>query len=159
MVLEPPREVDRAPPPMPKEIITIGADHAGFELKTALKKDLADMGFETSDLGTGGTDPVDYPDVGHAVAGAVAAGKAARGVLICGTGIGMSIAANRHPGVRAALCHDEASAEVARRHNDANILALGARATESETARACLRAFLTTAFEGGRHIRRVEKLG
>ncbi len=159
MVLEPAREVDRAPPPMPKEIIAIGADHAGFELKTVLMKDLADMGFETSDLGTASTDPVDYPDLGHAVAGAVAAGKAGRGILICGTGIGMSIAANRHPGVRAALCHDGASAEIARRHNDANILALGARATEPETARACLRAFLTTEFEGGRHARRVEKLG
>ena len=159
MVLQPPRKVDRSPPPMPKETIAIGADHAGFELKTALKKDLADMGFETSDLGTGGPSPVDYPDIGNAVAGAVAAGKAARGVLICGSGIGMSIAANRHRGVRAALCHDVASAEIARRHNDANVLALGARSTEPETARACLRAFLTTAFEGGRHTRRVEKLG
>ncbi len=144
---------------MPKEIIAIGADHAGLELKTALKKDLADMGFETSDLGTGDTSPVDYPDVGNAVAAAVASGKAARGVLICGTGIGMSIAANRHSGVRAALCHDQTSAEMARRHNDANVLALGARSTETETARACLRAFLATAFEGGRHTRRVEKLG
>ena len=144
---------------MPKEIIAIGADHAGFELKTALKKDLADMGFEITDLGAGDTSPVDYPDVGNAVAALVAAGTAARGVLICGTGIGMSIAANRHPGVRAALCHDPASAEVARRHNDANILALGARSTDTETAGACLRAFLGTEFEGGRHARRVEKLG
>ena len=144
---------------MSKEIIAIGADHAGFELKTALKGDLADMGFAINDLGAVDTGPVDYPDIGNAVAAAVAAGTASRGVLICGSGIGMSIAANRHPGVRAALCHDPASAQVARRHNDANVLALGARSTETETARACLRAFLTTGFEGGRHVRRVEKLG
>lgn len=159
MVLEPPSELGRSASRMSKETIAIGADHAGFELKTALKRDLAEMGFEINDLGTEDASPVDYPDIGNAVASVVAAGKAARGVLICGTGIGMSIAANRHRGVRAALCHDVAAAQAARRHNDANVLALGARSTGTETARACLRAFLTTAFEGGRHVRRVEKLG
>ena len=144
---------------MLKEIIAIGADHAGFELKTALKAELVDMGIEISEFGCLDASPVDYPDIGNAVAGAVAAGTAARGVLICGSGIGMSIAANRHPGVRAALCHDAASTELARRHNDANVIALGARSTEPETAKACLRAFLATGFEGGRHTRRVEKLG
>ena len=159
MVLEPPKEVGRSPFPMSKETIAIGADHAGFELKTALKRDLADMGFEIIDHGTGDASPVDYPDIGDTVAGAVAAGEVSRGVLICGSGVGMSIAANRHRGVRAALCHDAEAAQAARRHNNANILALGARSTDTQTARACLRAFLATEFEGGRHARRVEKLG
>lgn len=138
--------------------IVIASDHAGFELKETLKQELEALGFAVNDLGTHGTESVDYPDYADALARAVAAGKAGRGVLLCGTGIGASIAANRHAGVRAALCHDAQSASMSRRHNDANVLVLGGRVTAPETARECLRIFLDTPFEGGRHARRVAKL-
>ena len=144
---------------MTNEIIAIASDHAGYELKTLLVEDLGGQGYEVLDLGTQGPDSVDYPDFGHALAQAIEEGRARRGVVVCGTGIGISIAVNRHGGVRAALCHDETSARLARQHNDANVLALGARMIGSEVARNCLRVFLETDFEGGRHVGRVAKLG
>ena len=144
---------------MPQETIAIAADHAGFELKELLKADLAARGFQPLDLGTDGPDSVDYPDFADKVAAALKEGHDMRGVLICGTGIGISIAANRHRHIRAAVCHDSTSAKLARQHNNANVLALGARLLGPEVAKDCLGAFLSTAFEGGeRHTRRVGKL-
>lgn len=143
---------------MPSEAIALASDHAGVEMKRALKEAAAARGLEVLDLGAHDETSVDYPDMADALAAAMAEGRAARGVLVCGSGVGISIAANRHRHVRAALCHDAEGARLARRHNDANVLALGARVTPPETARACLDAFLDTAFEGGRHARRVEKL-
>ena len=139
--------------------IALAADHAGYELKTTLVEELRSMGHEILDLGTDGPGSVDYPDYGTALAESIASGEAERGVAVCGTGIGISIAVNRHPGVRAALCHDETSARLAREHNDANVLALGARLIGTEVAKACLRTFLETEFAGGRHVARVAKLG
>lgn len=144
---------------MSGEPVVIASDHAGVDLKAALVEDLQAMGFEVEDLGTSGHESVDYPDFADRVAGAIAAGRAARGVLICGSGLGISIAANRHPGIRAAPCHDVTTARLARAHNDANVLALGARIVGIEVARECLRTFLETGFEGGRHQRRVDKMG
>jgi ribose 5-phosphate isomerase B len=144
---------------MSEETIAIASDHAGFELKGAVKAELEAMGQVVLDLGTHGVESVDYPVFADALAEALRDGRAARGVLVCGTGIGISIAANRHRHVRAALCHDSASARLARAHNDANVLALGARLIGVETAKDCVRAFFNTAFEGGRHARRVAKLG
>ncbi len=138
--------------------VAIAADHAGFELKSALKEDLAAMGYSVLDLGTGGPEAVDYPDFAQALVEALQQGQAARGVLVCGSGIGMSIAANRHPGIRAALCHNADAARLARQHNDANVLVLGARTIDEEAARECVRVFFNTRFEAGRHTRRVEKL-
>ena len=139
------------------ETVAIAADHAGFDLKEVLKAELLALGCEVLDLGTMGPQSVDYPDFAEAVAKALADGRASRGVLVCGTGIGISIAANRNPGVRAALCHSGLEARLAREHNDANVLALGARLTGLEVARDTLRAFLDTEFEGGRHQGRVAK--
>lgn len=144
---------------MNDNLIAIASDHAGFELKEELKQELEVMGYGVLDLGTTNGDSVDYPDFGRKLAEALRDGKASRGIAVCGTGIGISIAANRLPIIRAALCHDETTARFARQHNDANVLALGARVIGSETAKDCLRAFLQTEFEGGRHARRVEKLG
>jgi len=144
---------------MSEEMIAIASDHAGVELKGALKAELEAMGRRVLDLGTHGPESVDYPAFADALAEALRDGRAARGVLVCGTGIGISIAANRHRHVRAALCHDSASARLARAHNDANVLALGARLTGVETAKDCVHAFFDTAFEGGRHARRVAMLG
>ena len=141
------------------ETVAIASDHAGFALKEALKAELALLGRTVLDLGTDGTASVDYPDFGRACAEAVASGRAGRGVVVCGTGIGISIAANRNPAVRAALCHDATSARLAREHNDANILALGARLIGDEVAKECVRVFLSTAFAAGRHVPRVAKLG
>ncbi len=138
--------------------VAIAADHAGFELKSALKEDLAAMGYSILDLGTGGPESVDYPDFAEALVEALRQGQATRGVLVCGSGIGMSIAANRHPGIRAALCHNADAARVARQHNDANVLVLGARMIDVEAARECVQVFFDTPFEAGRHTRRVEKL-
>lgn len=140
------------------ETVAIAADHAGFELKEILKAELAAQGKEVLDLGTNGPASVDYPDFAAMLAQALAEGRAERGVLVCGTGIGISIAANRHRAVRAALCHDSVSARLARAHNDANVLALGARLIGTEVAKECLRVFLNTPFEGGRHAGRVAKL-
>lgn len=141
------------------EAIAVASDHAGFSLKNLLADEMRAAGLEVLDLGTDGPESVDYPDFGKAVAEAVTGGRASRGVVVCGTGIGISIAANRYPGVRAAVCHDISSARLARQHNDANVLALGARLIGVETAKDCLKAFLETSFEGGRHVGRVAKLG
>lgn len=143
---------------MPTETIAIASDHAGFDLKQVLARDLTDMGYRVLDLGTDGPDSVDYPDFANAMARAIEQGDASRGVLICGSGIGISMAANRHRSLRAAPCHDSLSARLARAHNDANVLGLGARFIGIEVARDCLRTFLTTEFEGGRHERRVAKM-
>lgn len=143
---------------MPTETVVVASDHAGHELKEVLKRELTAMGYEVLDLGADGAESVDYPDFGRAAAEAVADGRSARGVIVCGTGIGISIAANRHPGIRAALCHDVETARLGREHNDANLLALGGRTTDPETAKACLRTFLETPYEGGRHALRVAKL-
>lgn len=144
---------------MPDKTVALAADHAGYQLKNLLKAAIEARGLTILDLGTHDDEPVDYPHMAAAVAAALAEGRAARGVLVCGTGIGISIAANRHPHVRAALCHDVTTARLARRHNDANVLALGARVLGAAAAVDCLEAFLDTPFEGGRHRRRVELLG
>lgn len=144
---------------MPAETIAIAADHAGFEMKSQLVDELRQGGFAVLDLGTNSSQSVDYPDFADVLAKAIKAGQARRGVLICGTGIGISIAANRHKGIRAALCHDATDARLAREHNDANVLVLGGRTTGMENAKDCLKTFLATPFSGGRHVRRVEKLG
>lgn len=140
------------------ETIAIAADHAGFELKESLKAVLQAHGLTALDLGTESKDSVDYPDFADRLAGALKDGRATRGVLVCGTGIGIAIAANRHRHVRAAVCHDATSARLSRLHNNANVLALGARLVGPEVARDCLETFLATAFEGGRHERRVAKM-
>jgi ribose 5-phosphate isomerase B len=138
--------------------VALGSDHAGVALKAMLREALDAAGNPTLDLGTQGPESVDYPDFADAVAAAVLAGQARFGVLVCGTGIGISIAANRHPGIRCALVHDATTARLSREHNDANVLALGARVTGPEVALDALRAFLATPFGGGRHERRVRKL-
>jgi ribose 5-phosphate isomerase B len=138
--------------------IALGADHAGFPLKEALKAWLGARGYGVVDFGTQSAESVDYPDFGAAVATAVAAGTAERGVLVCGTGIGMVMAANKVPGVRAAACTDAYTARMSREHNDANVLALGARVTGRDAAIEILDAWLGAAFAGGRHARRVAKL-
>ena len=143
---------------MASERIAVAADHAGYPMKAALVEALGALGFEVVDLGTDGPDSVDYPDFAEKLALALADGLAPRGVLVCGTGIGISIAANRHRHVRAALCHDPTDARLSRQHNDANVLVLGARTTGMEKAQDCLRTFLATDFEGGRHQRRVDKM-
>jgi ribose 5-phosphate isomerase B len=138
--------------------IAIGADHAGLPLKTQLQQALAAQGHALMDCGTNTTESVDYPDFAHPVARAVEAGQARFGVLVCGTGIGISIAANRNPAIRCALVHDVTGARLTRTHNDANVIALGARMTGMEVALDAVRIFLDTPFEGGRHGRRVQKL-
>ena len=139
--------------------IAIGADHAGFSSKEELKKAIAASGHEVADLGTESEASVDYPDFARAVAEAVAGGKADRGVLVCGTGIGMSMTANKVPGIRAAVVTDAYTAEMSRRHNDANVLCMGARVLDPERMKEYLGIFLHTPFDGGRHARRVEKIG
>jgi ribose 5-phosphate isomerase B len=143
---------------MQKPVIAIASDHAGVALKASVKEMLAEFASEVVDLGTQGGDSVDYPDYADAVAGEVLAGRAAYGIAICGSGIGMSIAANRHKGIRAALCMDGLTAQLSRRHNDANVLCLGARLIGVEVARDCIKQFLTTPFEGGRHEKRLKKM-
>ncbi len=143
---------------MVTERIAIAADHAGVDLKAALNGILCARGYDVLDLGTNTVESVDYPDYAAKLAAALAEGQASRGILICGTGIGISIAANRFPHVRAALCHGVTEARLARQHNDANVLALGARITGVEIARDCLVTFLDTPFEGGRHQRRIDKM-
>jgi ribose 5-phosphate isomerase B len=138
--------------------VLIASDHAGFDGKESIKKTLDEMGVQYEDVGTNSLDSVDYPDYAERVARCVASGEADRGILICGSGIGMEIAANKVPGVRAALAWNEETARLARQHNDANIVAVGARTTPQETIGRIIRAFLTTDFEGGRHQRRIEKI-
>ena len=138
--------------------IAVASDHAGFDLKEILKRDLQEAGHDVLDLGTNSTASVDYPDFGNAMAEAIASGRAGSGVLVCGTGIGISIAANRNPRVRAAIVHDVTAARLSREHNDANVVAFGARLIGAEVAREALKVFLKTSFEGGRHAARVAKL-
>ena len=138
--------------------IAAGSDHAGFEAKSRLVAWLSEHGYQVEDVGTGGTDSVDYPDFAFEVGTRVADGRAELGLLVCGSGIGMSIAANKVPGVRAAVCTDPLSAGLARRHNNANVLCVGARITGSDLLAAILEAFLEAPFEGGRHARRVDKI-
>lgn len=138
--------------------IALASDHAGVDLKDALVAWLKDEGHTVLDLGTNGHDSVDYPDYGARLARSVAAGEAERGIAVCGSGIGISIAVNRNPACRCALVNEPLSAALAREHNDANVLALGGRLTGIELAKACVAAFLTTDFAGGRHQRRVDQL-
>lgn len=138
--------------------LSIASDHAGLPLKLALKAALEAEGHVVTDLGTNAADSVDYPDYAHLVADAVTQGDAPFGILVCGTGIGMAIAANRHAGIRAAVLHDSTEARLTRAHNDANIACFGARTTGVETAMDALRSFLATPYEGGRHARRVGKI-
>jgi len=138
--------------------VLIASDHAGFNGKEAIKKTLDEMGVEYKDLGTSSLDSVDYPDYAERVARGVASGEAERGILVCGSGIGMEITANKVAGVRAALAWSEETARLARQHNDANIVAVGERTTPPETIDQIVRAFLTTDFEGGRHQLRLEKI-
>lgn len=138
--------------------IAIASDHAAFALKGELAAWLAGLGHEVTDLGPDSEASVDYPDYGYRLAAHVAAGKADRGVALCGSGIGISIAVNRNPAVRCALVSEPLSARLAREHNDANCIAMGARLTGSDMAKACLQAFLDTDFAGDRHVRRVAKL-
>ena len=140
------------------ERIPIASDHAGFELKERLRASLAEMGFDVQDIGTHSTASTDYADYAHPLAKEVSDGEAQRGVLLCGTGLGMSYTANRYPGVRAAVAWSPEIAALARKHNDANVLVLPARFVSDEDAVAILKAWLDTDFEGGRHTRRVEKI-
>jgi ribose 5-phosphate isomerase B len=139
-------------------VVALGADHGGYDLKEQLKEHLRAWGYASLDLGTSSRDAVDYPDFAEAVANAVVRGDAWRGVVIDGAGIGSSIAANKVPGARAALCYDRATAKNSREHNDANILSLGARLISAEVAREILAVWLETAFAGGRHQKRVDKI-
>ncbi len=138
--------------------IAIASDHAAIKLKAALAEHLRAQGHEVLDLGPEGADPVDYPDYGYRMAEAIASGEAARGIALCGSGIGISISINRHPACRCALVSEGLSARLAREHNDANVLAMGARLIGIEAARDCIDQFLATPFAGGRHQRRIEKL-
>jgi ribose 5-phosphate isomerase B len=143
---------------MYKNPVAIASDHAGFGLKQTVAEMLKAKGVDVLDLGTGNEDSVDYPDFADTLADAIKEGKAVRGILICGSGIGISIAANRHRHIRAALCHSREAASLSRQHNNANVLALGARLMEEKEAKACVETFLTTEFEGGRHQKRIDKL-
>jgi ribose 5-phosphate isomerase B len=138
--------------------IALASDHAGFNGKEAIKKTLDEMGLSYEDFGTNSQDSVDYPDYAETVARAVAKGEYEKGILVCGSGIGMEIAANKVPGIRAALAWNEETARVSRSHNDANIVAIGERTTPLETINQIVRTFLTTEFDGGRHARRIEKI-
>jgi len=140
------------------ETIPIGSDHAGFELKERLKAELGRLGYQVEDVGTGSAASVDYPDFAHQVADRVEHGEARRGVLLCGTGLGMSYAANRHHGVRAAVAWTPEIARLAREHNDANVLVLPARFLSEEQGLEILRTWLATPFEGGRHQGRIDKI-
>ncbi len=139
--------------------IALAADHGGVDLKSSLLDALTSAGHPVLDLGTDGPQSVDYPVFADRVAAAIADGRARFGVLVCGSGIGISIAANRHAHIRCALIHEETSARLSRQHNDANVIAFGGRLMGPELARVCLMTFLATPFEGGRHARRVEMLG
>ena len=140
------------------ERIVIASDHAAVEMKAMLVAHLQAAGHEVVDLGPGGIDSVDYPDFGYKIAEAVAAGRASYGIALCGSGVGISISVNRHPACRCALVSEPLSARLAREHNDANVIAMGARLIGAEMAKACVETFLATPFGGGRHQRRVDKL-
>ncbi len=139
-------------------IIGIGCDHAGFHLKERVNKWLLENGYSIRDFGTTTEESVDYPDFAHAVSQSIEQGDTNMGVLICGTGIGMTMSANRHKGIRAALCKDGNACEMARKHNDANILCIGARNTNPAILFDMLGCFFNTEFEGGRHQKRIEKI-
>lgn len=141
-----------------RKVVVIGADHGGYELKEILKKDVAALGYEVMDVGTHSKEPVDYPDLAHEVARAVSAGKAWRGIMIDGAGIGSCIVANKVPGVRAGLAYDYASAVNGREHNDTNVLTLGAGMIGVNLAKQIVTVWLSTPFGGGRHERRVNKI-
>lgn len=138
--------------------VAIGSDHAGFELKEIISNMVKNMGYEVIDMGTGSSCSVDYPDYAEAVAKAVSNGTVERGILICGTGIGMSIVANKFKNVRAALCNDLFTAKMSRLHNDANILCIGGRVVGKDLAMEIVNVWFNTPFEGGRHSRRLEKI-
>lgn len=140
------------------EVVAIASDHAGVVLKETLKAQLLALGFLPEDMGAHSKDSVDYPDYAEKLCKCILSKKAARGVLICGSGIGMSIAANRHKGIRAALCRSVQDAELSRQHNNANVLCLGERSTSAEDAKDILKRFLSTNFEAGRHEARVNKM-
>ena len=142
---------------MEKKIV-IACDHAGNEVKDAIIKYLEEKGYAVTDFGCDGTQSVNYPDYAHLVCAAIQNGEAPLGILVCGTGIGMSMAANKHRGIRAALCENEFSAEMTRRHNDANVICMGARVISKEKAIALTDIFVTTPYEGGRHDARVAML-
>lgn len=138
--------------------IIIGSDHAGFLLKEAIKQYLADKGYTITDVGTDSTEPVDYPDFAAKVANRVSAGGFDRGILVCGSGVGMTIVANKFPHIRAALCLDAETARLSRLHNDTNILVLAGRRTDTELAKSITQMWLNTEFEGGRHQGRIDKI-
>lgn len=138
--------------------IAVGSDHAGYRLKSTIIEHLAEAGHEVDDLGTDGLDSVDYPDFGAAVGRAVADGSAEFGIAVCGSGIGICMAANKVPGVRAATVHDMTSARLSREHNDANVMCVGERFIGPQVALDSVDAFLDGSFEGGRHVRRVDKI-
>ena len=138
--------------------IAVGSDHRGFEAKQLIKTIVTQLGHECIDFGTGDSNPVDYPDLAYAVAMAVARKEAERAVLVCATGLGMSIAANKIKGIRAALCHDELSAQISRDHNDANVLCISSDQTGEVLLRKIVEVWLKTEFAGGRHLRRVNKV-
>lgn len=139
-------------------LIAIGSDHAGLEMKTEIIAVLKELGHEYTDFGTDTPQSVDYPDFGEKVCDAISTGKAERGILICGTGIGMSIVANKFPNIRASLCNELFSAKMSRLHNNANILVLGGRIIGKDLAKEIVRTWMTTPFEGGRHINRLKKI-
>ncbi|WP_266365266.1 ribose 5-phosphate isomerase B [Tellurirhabdus rosea] len=141
-----------------KSSVAIGSDHAGFAYKQELLSYLQQEGYEVRDFGTYTEESADYPDFAHAVASAVESGRFEKGILVCGSGNGVAITANKHGGIRAALCWQPDLAALARRHNNANVLCLPERFIAPETALECVKTFLTTEFEGGRHERRVEKI-
>ena len=143
---------------MSPDTILIASDHAGFELKEKLEKALGDLGYDVQDLGTNSADSTDYADYAHPLAERVSSGDVKRGVLLCGTGLGMSYAANRHPHVRAAVAWTPEIAKLAREHNDANVLVLPARFVDEQQGVEILKTWLETEFEGGRHARRVDKI-
>ena len=145
-------------PSSQKQRIAIGADHAGFAVKQAIKKHLEQAGYTVEDMGTFSEESVDYPDFARTVAERVAGGKENLGVLVCGTGMGMAIAANKVPGIRAAVAHDKMTARLAREHNDANVLTLGARVVDPSQAVEIVKEFLDAQFAGGRHQRRIDKI-
>ena len=139
-------------------IFAMASDHAGFEMKQEIRKTLENEGHSVEDFGCYNTESCDYPDFAHKACRALLDGKSERGILICGTGLGMSYTANRYKGIRAALCMNTEMAEMARAHNDANVLVLGARLIDVKTAKDILRVWMETPFDGGRHIRRIQKI-
>jgi ribose 5-phosphate isomerase B len=142
----------------PRDRIVIGSDHAAFRLKEIIKHLVSTLGFDVEDVGTHSEASVDYPAIGRRVAALISTGRFQRGILLCGTGIGMSMVANRYPRVRAALCHELFAAAMSRRHNDANLLVMGGRVVGDTLAEEIVKTWLTTPFEGGRHQRRIDQL-